>query len=366
VGNQGNSNKNIPFQLVGQVNTKLHGESTDSTNCGSNCLLTCEGKNIYFVSHHCVHHYKLSLSQGVPIAYPEQAVSGVDTFTVNRQTQNIVTAIFSTKMDGVVCIGTSGGSIMKYDFNTKQTVVILNGQSGPHITALLHYVTSDMCQVVVGGNASGMLFWHVTRPHQNGFVSLLSEQKHKTKITGLEIVGNQMISCSEDGQVYFWSVGGPMPVGLGSYTVCEAGAEELVSLLIVDQEYHFMALSKSISSEVSHLTPCVWKYGNPPSVVDCLRELTSSVCCAGVVEFAPSQSLVAIGLANGIVNIYSSPHFVLSAQLLFEDMNESSCVKMAATLETLPASHNNHPSLADALIVTLWSCGVIKICKAVR
>jgi hypothetical protein len=128
VGNQGNSNKNIPFQLVGQVNTKLHGESTDSTNCGSNCLLTCEGKNIYFVSHHCVHHYKLSLSQGVPIAYPEQAVSGVDTFTVNRQTQNIVTAIFSTKMDGVVCIGTSGGSIMKYDFNTKQTVVILNGQ----------------------------------------------------------------------------------------------------------------------------------------------------------------------------------------------------------------------------------------------
>ena len=60
-------------------------------------------------------------------------------------------------------------------------------QSGPHITALLHYVTSDMCQVVVGGNASGMLFWHVTRPHQNGFVSLLSEQKHKTKITGLEV-----------------------------------------------------------------------------------------------------------------------------------------------------------------------------------
>ena len=153
-----------------------------------------------------------------------------------------------------------------------------------------------------------------------------------------------------------------MPVGLGAFSVCEISCEQLVSLLVVDTD-HFMALSRSVSDH-SCLKPRVWKYANPPCVHHCfLNELTDSVCCAGVVQVGRSQSLIALGLANGVVNIYSSPQFALCAQLMFEDMNEFNCVKMAATLETSLNNHTKHPTLSDVLIVTLWSCGIIKVCK---
>ena len=120
--------KNIPFQLVGQIDTKSYAGSLDSTNSRRNYLVASEGKNIFFVSEHHVHLYKLILSENTSVIYPEQTMSHSGTFSVSSQNQDFITAIFCTKLDDIVCIGTSGGSIVKYSFSTKQTTVILNGK----------------------------------------------------------------------------------------------------------------------------------------------------------------------------------------------------------------------------------------------
>ena len=60
-------------------------------------------------------------------------------------------------------------------------------QNEPEISALVHFASRERGEYVVGGNDSGMLFWYVQSLQQKGFNLLLTERRHYSRVTGLEV-----------------------------------------------------------------------------------------------------------------------------------------------------------------------------------
>lgn len=66
-------------------------------------------------------------------------------------------------------------------------LLFISSQNEPEISALVHFVNRERGEYVIGGNDSGMLFWYVQLPRQKGFNLLLTERRHYSRITGLEV-----------------------------------------------------------------------------------------------------------------------------------------------------------------------------------
>lgn len=60
-------------------------------------------------------------------------------------------------------------------------------QSEPEISALVHFASRERGEFVIGGNDSGMLFWYIQSTRQKGFNLLLTERRHYSRVTGLEV-----------------------------------------------------------------------------------------------------------------------------------------------------------------------------------
>ena len=60
-------------------------------------------------------------------------------------------------------------------------------QNEPEISALVHFASRERGEYVIGGNDSGMLFWYVQSARQKGFNLLLTERRHYSRVTGLEV-----------------------------------------------------------------------------------------------------------------------------------------------------------------------------------
>ena len=66
-------------------------------------------------------------------------------------------------------------------------LLFVPSQNEPEITALVHFVSRERGEYIVGGNDSGMLFWYVQSPRQKGFSLALTERRHYSRVTGLEV-----------------------------------------------------------------------------------------------------------------------------------------------------------------------------------
>ena len=185
------------------------------------------------------------------------------------------------------------------------------------------------------------------------------------------MAGNKLLSCSSDGHICFWNTASQIPVSVGEFRLFQGTSQLLSRLLVMRKQHHFVTFTTlsdmtSMVSLSSHLSPMVWRYSNPPERLAGLEACKDGVCCASAVHLSGGAgSLVALGMKNGVVRVYSAPQFVLAAELIFAEMDGCDCTEISATLVSAELLWN--PSLVqltDILIATLWSNGVVKVCRA--
>ena len=185
------------------------------------------------------------------------------------------------------------------------------------------------------------------------------------------MAGNKLLSCSRDGHVCFWNTTGQIPVTVGEFRLFEGTPHSLSRLLVMKKQHIFVTFTTldgdlSKATVPSRMSPMVWRYSNPPERLAGLEGCTDEVCCTSTVHLSSGTgSLVALGMKNGVVKVYSVPHFVLTAELIFAEMDGCDCCEISATLVSADLLWNSPlVQLTDVLIATLWSNGVAKVCRA--
>lgn len=182
--------------------------------------------------------------------------------------------------------------------------------------------------------------------------------------------GNKLLSCSSDRHISFWNTAGQIPVNVGEFHLFQGTSQVLSRLLVMKKYHHFMTFTtqeadaRSKTASNSHLSPMLWRYSNPPEQLAGFDVCTESVCCASAVHLpGGTGSLVALGMKNGVVKVYSAPQFVLAAELIFAEMDGCDCTEISATLAST-IWKISQSQLTDVLIATYWSNGVVKVCRA--
>lgn len=179
--------------------------------------------------------------------------------------------------------------------------------------------------------------------------------------------GNKLLSCSSDRHVCFWNTSGQVPVNVGEFHLFQGTSQLLSRLLVLKRQHRFMTFTTqeaTTSSSRSQLSPMLWRYSNPPEQLTGMDICTESVCCASIIHLPGGPgSLVALGMKNGVVKVYSAPQCVLAAKLIFAEMDGCDCIEISATLASA-VWNLSMVQLTDVLVATLWSNGVVKVCKA--
>lgn len=179
--------------------------------------------------------------------------------------------------------------------------------------------------------------------------------------------GNKLLSCSSDRHICFWNTAGQVPVSVGEFHLFKGTSQLLSRLLVLKRQHRFMTFTTEeadTSSTRSQLSPMLWRYSNPPEQLTGMGVCSERVCCASVIHLpGGASSLVALGMKNGVVKVYSAPQCVLAAKLIFAEMDGCDCIEISATLASA-VWNLTVAQLTDVLIATLWSNGVVKVCKA--
>ena len=133
----------LKFDLICQINTLPHDTSTSHPERSSLFdYMVLQGKMLYLAKDRVIQNYKVIFSEeSLDQIHPEDAfsyVGKVDLQSLNVSESDSVSSLYSpVDSNSMIWMGTSHGSILRYDFVNQKMLKILNGQVRTDVTSLI-------------------------------------------------------------------------------------------------------------------------------------------------------------------------------------------------------------------------------------